>query len=315
LKNTLNRRIRGTADPVTSTDRVPIRTSLMRALSVLLGIAVLSLAGCSDHRTYDSRGRVISIATDLQSVVVDHEDIPGLMPAMTMRLRVMDQYELDHIAVGDAISFRLHVTSETSWIDRLVVLDADAIDGLPSQPAIRSTGDQTLVMPGGVVPEWELVRETGETITGTDLSGAPYLITFIYTRCPLPDYCPLMSRRFRAIQDSLVAESSLTKLVSVSVDPTFDAPEVMAEYGYRVGADPSIWWMATGNPEQVSHVATIFGVFYSEENGEINHNLSTVLVDADGRVRRIWRGNEWTVAEVVETRRRLEDVETGRRSS
>jgi protein SCO1 len=284
----------------------------MRAALVVL--VVMLAVGCSDERSYETRGRVI--ATDLPAgyVVVDHEDIPGLMPAMTMRLRVPDPESLQEIAAGDAISFRLNLNDDSTWVDRIVVLPPDAIEGRPSQPLVNPSAEVVSSMPGDRVPSFSLVDQAGAQVSPETLGSQPYLITFIYTRCPLPDYCPLMTQRFLALQERLEVDGHGTHLISVSVDPEFDTPDVMAEYGSRVGADFDRWTFATGSSLDVSKVATIFGVFYSEEEGEINHNLSTALVGSDGRVRSIWRGNEWSPDEVMETIRRVETVERARSS-
>jgi protein SCO1 len=279
----------------------------MRCLSLLA--CLLLLAACSDVRTYDARGRVISIADDARSIVVDHEDIRGLMPAMTMPFTVDDPSEIDGIAEGDAIGFRLNVTDDRSWIDRVRLLDPSAVEGRPSQPVVSEDSDVRLMMPGETVPEFTLVDSDGSLLTDDDLRGRPYLITFIYTRCPIPDYCPLMARRFAEIQAELNERAVDLELISVSIDPEYDSPEVMSDYAERLNADQSNWRFATGSPAQVSRAATIFGVFYNEADGGINHNLSTVLVDSEGRVRRIWRGNEWAVDEVVGAAERVVSAE------
>lgn len=284
----------------------------MRLLLIVL-VSLVTLAACSDVRSYETRGRVISLGEDGRSVVVDHEDIPNLMPAMTMRLRALDASELRDVAAGDAIAFRLNLNSDSTWIDRVAVLEPDAVEGRPSQPAIHENDGLTMAMPGEQVPSFSLIDQDGSEVSADDLRGRPYLATFIYTRCPLPDYCPLMSTRFQEIQRRLAIDDRDVMLVSISIDPEYDTSTVMAEYGSRLTDDTSTWLFATGNPAQISRVATIFGVFYSEDNGEINHNLSTVLVGSDGRVRSIWRGNEWTVDEVVQTIERVVDVEANRR--
>jgi protein SCO1 len=286
----------------------------MRAPLLLL-VAVYLLVGCSDTRSYETKGRVISVDPSAGALVVDHEDIPGLMPAMTMRLKVADARELDPIASGDAVAFRLNLNADSTWVDRIVLLDPTAVTGRPSQPLINPDAEASAVMPGEVVPSFAVVDHDGVEIRDVDLAGAPYLITFIYTRCPLPDYCPLMTQRFLAIQRTIIDEGLRTRLVAASVDPEYDRPEVLAEYGQRVGASPDHWRFVTGSPEQISHLATIFGVFYSEDGDEINHNLSTVLVGRDGRVRSLWRGNEWSVDEVISAIRRVETVERERDST
>ncbi|MBK7597286.1 MAG: SCO family protein [Acidobacteria bacterium] len=134
------------------------------------------------------------------------------------------------------------------------------------------------------------------------------MLTFIYTRCPMPDYCPLMSNNFSKIREDLLTRpesKNNTRLLSITVDPDFDKPAVLREYGLRyAGSDKDavfkMWEFATGTPEQIKAVAQFFGLNYWPEKGQIIHGLRTAIIAPDGRVFKIYRGNEWKPSEIVE---------------
>lgn len=274
----------------------------LAAAAGLLGLlVVLVLAGCSPERTYEVRGRVVGFSDDPRTVIVEHEDVPGLMPAMTMPFRAADARAVQALGHGDAVAFRLHVGRDSSWITDLVSLPDSAVAAHPAGGGAASGGEASPVLqPGDAVPGFTLVAASGDTLETAGFEGRAWLVTFIYTRCPLPDYCPLLSQRFQQLQAPLRARfGERVHLLSVSFDPAHDTPEVLRDYARRYGADPRRWTFATGSAETIRDMAGRFGVFYEEAGAEITHNLSTTLVGPDGRLRAVWRGNTWTTDDVL----------------
>ena len=154
---------------------------------------------------------------------------------------------------------------------------------------------------GDTLPAWQLVNEDGKTITPETFRGRPFVLTFIFTRCPIPDYCPRMSQNFAELQKAIkggMGALAQTRLLSISFDPEFDTPQVLKAYGEREQADPAVWSFATG-PE-VPALTRGFSVLVQPEGGTISHSLATALIDRDGRIKKIWRGNSWTVKEVMD---------------
>lgn len=267
----------------------------------------LALSACSEERVYDVQGRIVGFG-DGSTLIVEHGDIPGLMPAMTMSFNVRDSVDLDTLHVGDAIGFDLHVGDESTWIVDIRVLPDDAV---PAHPAgtrdAQTTSATELLEAGDPVPDVPLLTHADTTLYLSQLEGRSVVLTFIYTRCPLPDYCPRMVENFVHLQNR-VNEEGLGPLhfVSVSFDPEYDTPAVLREYAGRYDADLSSWTFATGDSSTVASLAHQFGVYYSTQGGEIVHNLSTAVIGPDGRIRRIWRGNDWTVDQVWSALRAME---------
>ena len=269
----------------------PIRNC---ALLVTLSLPLL-LAACSSERRYDVRGRVAGFGDDGRTVFVEHEAIPGLMPAMTMPFELADSAAAETLEAGEAISFELVLRGERSWVEGLVGLP----DGeLPQHPAGRpdpfQTGTPPLLESGDPVPDAQLVTHADTTLRPSELRGRRVLLTFIYTECPVPDFCPLMSRQFAQLQSTLRrVPGAPVHLLSVSFDPETDTPAVLRDYAARYTDDLSNWTFASGDASTIGGFAARFGVFYQGEDDQVLHNLVTVLIDEEGIIRRIWRGNDW----------------------
>jgi protein SCO1/2 len=162
-----------------------------------------------------------------------------------------------------------------------------------------------LLEPGGEIPDAAFVDESGTPKRLTSWTGQARAVTFMYTRCPLPDFCPLMDRHFAAVQREIAGDPTLAgraHLASVSIDPTFDTPAVLADHARRVGANPAHWSLLTGDRQEVERFASRFGVSIMREDGggqEIAHNLRTAVIDREGRLVKVFGGTDWTPAQVV----------------
>lgn len=299
------------------------RTRLI-GLGLLLGfaLALLLLGGLllyqqlAGQSGFDVQGRVAGFGDDARTVIIEHEEVPGYMPPMTMPFTATDTAALNKLRVGDAVGFRLNVASDSSWITDLRRLPDSAVAKHPAastspQPANRA---QTKILAeGDTVPDFTLAtNQSGKPVHLSDYRGQALVLTFIYTRCPLPDFCPRMSEHFARLQERLPdALRDRVHLLSVSFDPEHDTTEVLHDYAQRYDADLDTWTFATGTPEQVERIAHRFGVFTKQENDQITHNLRTVLVGPDGRVERIWNGSDWQPGDVLAALRRTLPKEAG----
>lgn len=276
----------------------------LRLLSLLTGIALVVLAGCTMRRTYQVQGRVVGFGDDGRTVIVQHAAIKGLMPAMTMSFKVLDDTSLDGLAVRDAVGFRLVLTRDSSWIDLLESLPDSAVAAYPAgRPDPAYTGAETspLLDSGDPAPLFTLVNQNGEALHLSDFEGRALLLTFIYTRCPLPDYCPLLSRHFQTLQPRLIERyGDQVRQLSISFDPDYDTPAVLQTYARRYTDNTEQWTFATGSSEEIARLAGAFGVAYEADGQVFDHNLATALIGPDGQVRRLWRGNGWQPDEVLE---------------
>jgi protein SCO1/2 len=236
---------------------------------------------------------------------IRHEEIPGYMAAMTMAFEVRDTNELAGLEAGDTVAFRLHVTETDGWIDQIRKLDVPRTNLLPTRGPFRFVRDVEPLAPGDPLPRYVFTNQFGRAFSTEDFKGRALAITFIFTRCPYPTFCPRMSDQFAEAQRRLLARAggpTNWHLLTISFDPDFDTPEVLRRYAEARGADPAHWTFATGDLVDITAIGEQFGLEFWRDPaaGGINHNLRTVVVDARGRVQTIWPENKWTADQLVE---------------
>lgn len=264
--------------------------------------ATLLLVSCSDERagskssaaatqSYAVKGVVRELKADGRTVVIRHEEIPDYMEAMTMPFRVRDTNELRDLASGVAVSFRLNVTDDASWIDQVKVTGVSAVAEAPKPAAAASVATN---QPGAFswenIPEFALTNEFGQPVRLRDLKGRAVAMTFFFTRCPLPEYCPRLSKNFQGAQAKLKAMTggpTNFHFLSVSFDP-LDTPAVLHAYGHAYGYDSNHWSFITGRPEHIQELASGFGVNAKFEGGTYDHGFSTAIFDATGKLQNMW---------------------------
>ncbi len=285
-------------------------------LFCLSGLVVGLAAGCGRSpappttatpneglRSFDTRGVVRQVAADHRTAVIRHEEIPGYMPKMTMELNVRDPAELAGIQVGDEITFRLHASAETHWIDGIRRVGRAQTVAAAATPLFVPEAAPEL-KPGNPVPDAEFLDEHGRTVRLSDFRGRAVAFTFFFTRCPLPDYCPRMNAHFRDARNLLLARTGAPtnwQFLCVSFDAEFDRPAVLARYAraYR-GENPDRWLFAVAAPATLARLAPRLDLMISREGGGFSHNLRTVVLDPQGRIFRQFDGNAWSPAELAE---------------
>jgi protein SCO1/2 len=213
------------------------------------------------------------------------------MDAMAMPFELRGDARSASIAPGDRVRFRLSVTHSRSWIDRLELLSAAPTDaGLQQTPATP-----LLANVGSAVPDFTLTSQSGGPVSLSAFRGKVVAINFIYTRCPLPDYCPRMVSQFKAVRDRFAAALGRSLvLLTISFDPQYDTPDRLRDYAARHGAEHSAWLFLTGEESQIERVCASFGVQYWAEEGLITHSLQTAIVDRQGRLAANVEGKDFT---------------------
>ena len=269
-------------------------------------------AAHTNQQTFAAKGVIINVKPAAKEVEIKHEEIAGYMPAMTMPFAVKDTNQLAGLSPGDTVSFRMTVTDTDGWIDQIKKLSA-----APShQPVVISeTGgslpnsfkilrDVEPLKVGEPLPEYHLTNELGQAISTAQYKGGVLAITFIFTRCPFPTFCPFTAKNFADTQQKLKARADAPKnwrLLAISLDPEFDTPRVLKAYGQAYNYDPERWTLATGPLVDITALAEQFGLaFFRDDNGSITHNLRTVVLDASGRLQTTIIGNQWTSDELVD---------------
>jgi protein SCO1/2 len=208
---------------------------------------------------------------------------------------------LEALDAGDLVTGVLEVDEALGRLTELVKTGTAPLPTDTNSAALAAG----LLDVGDEVPDAALIDQDDRRRTLAEWRGVPTLVTFIYTRCPLPNFCPLMDQNFRTIQRAAREDSQLDgriRLISISFDPDHDTPAVLSAHAARLEADPAVWTFLTGDRITVDRIAATFGVGVIRDGGpadEITHNLRTALIDADGRIAKIYSGNEWTPSIVL----------------
>ncbi len=263
---------------------------------------------------YTLKGVVKKVDLARGSLMIAHEAIPGFMDAMTMPFFYDDRAFLKSLALGDEVVGTLHV--ETSGG---VVSSYDLRDLKVAKPAVRemvldvSKGKVSLreaprkLELGEAVPDFAMTTQQGKPLRLSDLRGSVVVITFIYTRCPLPDFCPLMDRKFAELAQRIGAipdRARHVRLISLSFDPEHDTPQVLAKHAQARGAMPPLWIFAVAAHPELNKIGPPLGLFYGPRENEIAHNLCTAIIDPEGKLGRVELGtarNKWENVDLLKT--------------
>ncbi len=285
----------------------------MKHLFLSLALLLTVMAGCkleaapdasqAAGKYYDAHGVVRHISPDLHSVTIQHGAIAGYMSAMTMEFPVKDTNELNGIAPSDEITFKLVVRSNDDWIEDIHCV------GRRDENAANNTDlfhvPSSELMPGDSLPDYEFTSEYGSKIRLSDFHGRAVAFTFFFTSCPLPDYCPRMSKNFFEARKLILAMTNSPanwQLLSISFDPGFDTPEVLTSYAnfYR-GTDTNRWLFAVASTNTLADIAPRLDLMVMRNSMGVTHNLRTVVLDPQGRIFREFDGNQWTPQELADT--------------
>ena len=291
--------------------------SLARRLIMLL-IAGIVFGACASQQPdqnrgqrYELKGKIVSFNKAQQQVLIQHEAVPGFMEAMTMPFTLKEDAAFDVMRAGDVIHATLVVDDERTRLENPII--TQAIEGGSGS---KATSDEGLSEPeiGASVPEVALVNQDGKQINLQQYRGRALVLTFIYTRCPLPDYCTLMSNNFAEINRELNKSPEFgagAHLLSLTLDPAHDTPKVLRSYGAAHTENYqnekfARWEFATGDPKEIQRAANFFGLSYTKEGEEIVHSLRTAVITPDGKLYKMYRGNDWKPADVLRDLRDLQ---------
>lgn len=285
----------------------------MRYFAIIL-FSVLLFIGCqpavkkpvtSPNATrYQLKGKVVSVDLAKQKATIQHEKVEGFMDAMTMAFPVYDKDVLQTMSKDSEIKAELIVNGDGDyWLENVIISAAPT-----ANQTIPSLNDNFAQI-DKEVPDFKLTNQDGKAISFKDFRGKALAITFIYSRCPLPEYCILMSRRFSDLAIQLNNSADLkdkVRLLSISFDPVTDTPETLKKYGIAYTKNPNydftLWQLATAPDADIRKMADFFGLRYEVDLSNktiFNHSLRTVVIAPDGKVKKVFSGGDWTNDELL----------------
>lgn len=260
--------------------------------------AAASQPANTNLQIFEVKGVVQSVSPAESKVVIKHEKIPNYMEAMTMPFDVKSVQELTGLSPGDEVTFRMLVTDDDGWIEN--IRKTGATNAL-ERPAVRLVRDVEPLEEGMPMPDYSFTNAFGKAIKLSDFKGQALTFTFIFTRCPFPLFCPKMNQNFETAYETLKADPAAPTnwhFISISFDPHFDTPERLNAYSKRYQPDPEKWDFATGAMVDIDAITEQFGLAIAFQNGNFDHKLRTVVVDATGKIQTIFVGNSWKVDEL-----------------
>src|SRR5688500_6427677 len=282
----------------------------LTAKSSVLALACAVLVACARpapaSRAYTLTGQILAVHPEKQSLTIKHQDIPNYMPGMTMTFAARDAAMVTGREPGEMVKATLEVGDTWSRLTSVEVTGKEPIAAMPAELALI----EGVIEAGDPLPAGTFVDQDGRTRSIEEWRGGPVAITFTYTRCPIPEFCPRIDRQFAQVAEAIAQDDALrgrAKLVTISFDPGYDTPAIMKAHAKKLGADPSVWTFATGAREQVELFAARFGVAVTrtgETPADIMHNLRTIVAGSDGIVRALHSGSEWTPAQLVDDLRK-----------
>jgi protein SCO1 len=267
-------------------------------MMIAVAVASVGLSGCQrpQERRFELQGIVISVDRSNRQVTIAHQEIKGFMDAMTMPFTVKDEWALKALAPGQNVAATLVVQGDRSWIEGLRISGTGSMQDSSASVPFPKAGDE--------VPDFTLRNQDDRPIHISQYRGKTLLLTFIYTRCPLPDFCPRTSQSFSEIYrnlQSFAPSVARPHLLTVSFDTEHDTPAVLREYAGRYMHPVSFtdWEFAGGTPEEIKKITSYFGLSFQRDSGQIIHSLVTALIGSDGKLVHLYLGNGWTPKQVM----------------
>jgi protein SCO1 len=259
-------------------------------LAISFGQEFRGSAAATDLKTFKVKGVVRDLKADGKTVVIDHEKIPDYMDAMTMPFRVKTTNEVAGLRRGDVVSFRLSVTESESWIDQIARISSTNVNAIAAAPSTNQPAKPTANIVEGL-SAYTFVNEFGRPVNFRDYRGQAIGLTFFFTACPIPEYCPQLTKNFLTATrklESLPNAPTNWHLFSISFDTQVDTPEVLRAYGNRYGYNSNRWSFLTASPQTISAVTRNFGFNFKREAGTFNHQFLTVVLNAQGYWHAAW---------------------------
>ncbi|MEZ5429269.1 MAG: SCO family protein [Pyrinomonadaceae bacterium] len=259
-----------------------------------------------DAKRYTLKGEVVSVDPANKKASIKHDEIPGFMESMTMDFPIKEDWVWEDLKPGAEIRADLVVDNANGafWLEKIAIVAAPN----PNRPAPEP--DPRFAQIGKEIPDFSLVNQDGKKISAKDFRGKALAITFIYSRCPLPNYCILMSKNFSDAAVDLMKNEDLKdkiRLLSISFDPETDTPQKLRQYGLgylgkNADGDFSVWQLATGSDKEIKGIADFFGLRYEvdpNDKTQFNHSLRTMVISPEGKIEKIFPGNDWTPGQLI----------------
>jgi protein SCO1/2 len=295
-------------------------SAVRRARGCFAALLLLTIPSAVAAEEYPVTGMVLKVDRARNTFTASIQAIPGFMPSMAMPFEVRHGKDLDGLVPGAAVEFTLIVNRNSSYAERIRIVRYQSVDQDPLAASrlklltqIAGAAREKELAIGDVVPDFRLTNQKSRAVSLSDLRGKVVAINFIYTSCPLPNFCLRIANNFGVLQKRLKAQLGRDLiLMTVTFDPVHDTPEVLARYASQWDADPGTWYFLTGPAHDVQRVCQLFGVDFFTDDGLMNHSLRTAIIDRQGRIVANIEGNRFTADQLVDLTKTSLDSKNGR---
>lgn len=280
---------------------------MKRAFLAVTLVCLLAVEVLQGAQRFPVNAVILSIDKAHRTFLASSSEIPGYMKAMVMPFQVRDAKALDGLKPSMFVDFTLAVDKDRSWVENLRVHEYQSVEQEPMlarrlQLLANLDRKNPLAPPiaiGDAVPDFTLTDQAGNRVRLSLLAGKVVGITFIYTSCPLPDYCFRLSNNFGRLQKRFATRMGRDLvLLSISFDPAHDTPAVLAKYAGIWKADANSWHFLTGTLPDVKQVCHRFGLNFWPDEASLTHSLHTVVVDRQGKLAANFEGNQFTAEQL-----------------
>jgi protein SCO1 len=250
------------------------------------------------------RGVVLAVDAATKTIIVSHDEVPGVMPAMTMPFEARDRRELNRLAPGAIVSFTLVLAKPAAYIEGVRVVRYESVEQDPlTARRLRLLRDLTGTTPalaiGDSVPDFTLTDQTRQRVSLSQFRGKLVAVNFVYTSCVLPQFCYRLANHFSVIERRFKERLGRDLvLFTITFDPARDTPERLAEYARQWNADPAAWHFLTGSTDEIGRVCRWLGVDFFPDEGLFSHSSRTVVIDRRGMLAASIEGNQYTAAQL-----------------
>ena len=274
---------------------------------ILLALLIYCAGDLWAAQRYAVSGMILKIDRPHRSFVASCKEIPGYMEAMAMPIPVHDAKLLDGLQPGTMVDFTLVVTGDDAYAEDVKIHHFQSTERDPFQARglqlLENFGRKDAAARelgvGEPVPDFTLTDQTGRRISLSQFAGKVVAAAFVYTSCPLPNYCFRLSNNLGRLQKRFAERMGRDLvLLSVTMDPARDTPAVLAKYATTWKADANSWHFLTGPDADVSAVCHKFGVNFWPDEGALTHSLHTVVIDRQGRLAANFEGNEFSAEQL-----------------
>ena len=281
-------------------------TSVSRSLLAIALLAVVTMSVAAQQPVrHGMTGMVLSVDTARKSVIISHDPVSGVMPAMTMPFEVLDAKELSGLVPGTIVSFTLVLQKDLGYIERVKAIRYQSVEQDPMAArrlrlltTLTGTAPKTLAV-GQAVPDFTLTNQSRQRVALSQFKGKVVAVNFIYTSCVLPQFCYRVANHFSVVRDRFKDRMGRDLvLLTVTFDPARDTPDVLARYASQWKADAKTWHFMTGSAADVERVCGMFGVDFFADEGLMSHSVRTAIIDRQGVMAASIEGNRHTAAQL-----------------